>query len=171
MFGINYKNWINENIKLKVIEYQKMLNVEPSWDDIEVGYANTEDEKFMEFYKEEKCNHPKKLYRPGNTIVCHFIPISKELIKKYQDGDMDEKTWFKLCLDTRQVSRGITDAVTSTLQGFGREVALLSQKENWSHICGAEVAGLGKFEYKDNMFCIGDKIGYLGAVSTELKLD
>lgn len=170
MFGINYKRWIDENINLQVQKYEKILNVEPSWESVQVGYAYADDKRFMEFYDKNICNHPKRLYRPGKTIICHFVPIKNEFIIKYENNEIDDKTWEKLCLDTRRVSRGITDAITSTLQSFGREVSLLSQIENWSHICGAEVAGLGNFEYKDDMFYKGNMVGYLGAVSTEIEL-
>lgn len=171
MFGPNYKSWIRENVDLKVKEYLVWLDVKQCWDDIMIEYASTDNEKFMELSGNHRCKHPKRLYRPGNTVVCHFTPISENLVKQYHDGKMTKEAWEKLCLDTRQISRGITDAVVETLQDFGREVALLSERDGWSHACGAEVAGMGTFEYKEDMFCSETKIGYLGSVITEVIID
>lgn len=170
MFGINYKKWIKESVDLKVSEYIKWLDAKPCWSDIEIGYASAENEKFMELYENHKCKHPKQLYRPGNTVICHFTPISNELVAQYYDGKMPQEEWEKICADTKQISRGITDAIKETLQGFGREAALLTEREGWSHSCGAEVAGIGKFEYKEEMFCSETQIGFLGSVITEVEI-
>lgn len=97
MFGINYKNWIKESAEQKVDAYIKWLNVSPSWDDIEIGYASADHESFIELYQEQLCKHPKQLYRPGKTVICHFTPISNDLVKKYHDGQMSKEEWESLC--------------------------------------------------------------------------
>lgn len=170
MFGINYKNWIKEGVDSKVDEYLKWLDAKPCWSDIEIGYVPADHEAFMNLHINHKCKHPKELYRPGNTVICHFTPISKDLAAKYNDGEMSQKEWDKLCIDTRQISRGITDAIIETLRGFGREAALLTEREGWSHSCGAEAAGMGKFGYKEEMFCSETQIGFLGSMITEVEI-
>lgn len=72
--------------------------------------------------------------------------------------------------NTRQISRGITDGIISTLRGLGREVALLTEQEGWSHACGGEVAGMGKIDYKDDMFHKGNQIGSMGSVIAEVEI-
>lgn len=173
MFGINYKFWLKEGIGKKVEEYKIWLKEEHCWGDVELGYAPANDDKFMEYFDKGICNHPKRMYRPGNTVIVHFTPILEDLTKKYREGKMSRDEWERICLHTRQLSRGITDAITSTLQNYGREVSLLSEREKWSHACGADVAGMGAFEYKeeDEMFYRGDQVGFLGAVTTEVVLE
>ena len=122
----------------------------------------------MELYESGKCKHPKAIYRPGNTVITHFIPLSEDTAKQYYDGKIPPDEWERICNHTRQISRGITDAITSTLQGFGRLVALLPEREGWSHAYGAEVAGMGKFQQKEGMFYSENQIGYFGSVASEL---
>lgn len=171
MLSANYKNLIAENVDLKVLEYIELLDVKESWEDIVIVYTPADNEEFMNLYECQKCQHPKSLYTPGKTVISHFTPISEELLEQHQNGKMTEEQWEKLCKDTRQVSRAITDAIVLTLQDFGREVALLSERDGWSHLCGAEVAGIGKFEYKEDMFYLESQVGSLGSVITELVLD
>ncbi|MGI6730910.1 MAG: hypothetical protein ACOX5F_03305 [Anaerovoracaceae bacterium] len=170
MFGINYKNWIKESADQKIAEYIKWLNVSPSWDNIQIGYASADHERFMELYQNHICKHPKRLYRPGKTVICHFTPISNDIVKKYHDGKIAKEEWEKLCANTWQISRGITDGIIATLRSLGREVALLTEQEGWSHACGGEIAGMGKFEYKDEMFHKGNQIGYMGSAITEVEI-
>lgn len=171
MIGFDYKIWVDENVGLKLKEYMELLDVKQCWDDIIIKYTPADHGDFTKFYSTHECKHPKLLYSPGKTVISHFTPISKELLDRYNQGNMSEEEWEKLCINTRQVSRGISDAIIRTLQTFGREVALLSEREGWSHVCGAEVAGMGKFEFKDDMFYSGTKIGYMGSVITEVIID
>lgn len=171
MFGINYKMWITENAEKKFQEYLNILNAEKSlWGEIAIGFGSVDDVRFDNFYAEGKCNHPKRMYRPGNTVICHFLPIADEVYEKYKKGVTSEENWEAICLDTRRISRGITDSITATLQSYGREVSLLPERENWSHACGAEVAGLPTFEKVGDMFIGDGKIGCIGSVITEVKI-
>lgn len=171
MLGFNYKIWITESAELKVAEYMEVLNVNQCWDDIVIGYSSADGEEFMKFYADNTCKHPKELYTPGKTVISHFTPISRDLVEAYKQGKMTKEEWEKLCNDTRKVSRGITDGIIELLQGFGREIALLSERDEWCHICGAEASKLGKFEKKDEMFYLGDQVGYLGSAVTELVIE
>ncbi|MEG1929745.1 MAG: hypothetical protein RR131_01280 [Anaerovorax sp.] len=170
MFGIDYKKWIAEAVAAKMAEYLVWLKVSPSWEKTVIGYADAKDKKFDAYFEQGLCNHPKRMYRPGNTVIVHFTQISPHLVTDYEEGRMTGEDWEKLCLDTRQVARGITDGVISTLQAFGREVSLLPESENWSHVCGAEVANLGTFEKKEDMIWKDQAVGYMGAVITEVPL-
>jgi hypothetical protein len=125
----------------------------------------------MKFYASHGCKHPKELYTPGKTVISHFIPISKDLVDQYSQGNITKDEWEKMCKETKQVSRGITDSIIETLQGFGREAALLSERDGWSHLCGAEVAQIGMFENKENMLYSGAQVGWLGSLITEVIID
>jgi len=171
MLKFNYKIWLTENVDLKVKEYMELLNVKHSWDDIVIEYTSADHEDYMKLFTSHECKHPKELYSPGKTVISHFTPISKDLVEKYHQGKMSKEEWDKLCRDTRQVSRGITDAIILTFQNFGREVALLSEREGWSNVCGAELAGIGKFEKKDDIFYSETQVGCLGSVITEVVID
>ncbi len=170
MFGINYKLLINENIEIKIQEYITWLDTENNWNKVEIGFGDANEEIFTQLHKEYKCTHPKKLYRPGNTVICHFLSIKKDLIEDYKSGKISKENWEKICLETRQVSRGITDAIISTFQGYGREISLLSELDGWSNKYGAEVVGLGKFDQEDYMFRREEQIGCIGSVATETEM-
>lgn len=171
MLKFDYKFWINENIDLKIKEYMEWLDLQPCWDDIIVKYTSADHEGYMERFKSHECKHPKALYTPGKTVITHFTPIRKDLVDQYNEGKISRENWDKMCRDTRQVSRGITDSIILTLQSFGREVALLSEKEGWCNLSGAEMAGLGNFENKDDVFYSNEMVGCLGSVVTELIID
>lgn len=170
MFGTNYKFFINENTDNKIQEYIKWLDTENNWNKVEIGFGDANDERFTQLHVEYKCTHPKKLYRPGNTLISHFLSIRQDLIEDYKAGNISEEKWGKICLETRQVSRGITDAIITTFQTYGREISLLSELDGWSNMYGAEVAGLGKFEKDSFMFLRGEQVGCLGSVVTETKV-
>lgn len=171
MFGVNYKLFMNENIEKKIQEYITWLDTENNWNNVEIGFVDANDERFLQFHIDYKCTHPKKLYRPGNTVICHFLPIKQELISEYKTGNISEENWEKICLETRQMSRGITDAIISTFQGYGREISLLSELDGWSNMYGAEVAGLGEFTQEDYMFQRGEQLGCIGSVATETEIN
>jgi len=167
MFGINYKLFINENVESKIQEYIKWLGTENNWNEVEIGFGDANAKIFTQLHIEYKCTHPKKLYRPGNTLICHFLSIKQDLIEDYKAKKISEEKWEKICLETRQVSRGITDAIISTFQSYGREISLLSELDGWSHMYGAEVAGLGQFKAESFMFRRGEQVGCIGSVVTE----
>ena len=171
MLKFNYKTWITENVDLKVKEYMDMLKVERFWDNIVIEYTSADHEEYIKLFASNECKHPKELYSPGKTVITHFIPISKDIVEKYHQGKMSREEWEKLCRDTRQISRGITDAIILTFQDFGREVALLSEREGWSNAWGAELAGIGEFVKKEDMFYSETQVGSLGSVITEVVID
>ena len=171
MLKFNYKIWIAENVEKKVKEYMEWLDVSNCWEDIIIEYTSAEHEDYMKLFASHECKHPKELYSPGKTVITHFTPIAKDLVDQHNQGKMSKEEWDKLCRDTRQMSRGITDSIILTFQNFGREVALLSEREGWSNACGAELAGIGKFESKEDMFYSGKQVGSLGSVVTEVIID
>jgi len=164
---MDYRYFLNENIDHKIQEYMEELNTGHIWNQVELGFGDANDERFTKLHIDFECTHPKKLYRPGKTLICHFLGIKQDLVDSHQRHEISEEEWNRICLETRQVSRGITDAVISTFQTFGREVSLLSELDGWSHLHGAEIAGLGKFEKNGPMVQRGNQIGALGSVVTE----
>lgn len=171
MLKMDYKLWIKESVDLKIEEYSEWMGIKPFWDHVIIEYTSADDEGYMKLFESHTCKHPKALYSPGKTVITHFTPISKDLVKQHNEGKISEEDWDKMCRDTRQMSRGITDAIILTLQGFGREVALLSEREGWCNLSGAEMAGLGKFENRDQVFYSDDMVGGLGNVVTEVIID
>jgi hypothetical protein len=164
---MNYRFFLNENIEKKIQAYMKELNCKYNWNQVELGFGDANDERFIKLHMNFECTHPKKLYRPGRTLICHFISIKQELINAHEEQQVGEEEWDKICLESRQVSLGVTDAIIYTLETFGREVALLSEIDGWSHLHGAEIVGLGHFEKNGNMVQRGSQIGFLGSVVTE----
>ena len=167
---MDYRYFLNENIESKIQEYIKELQTEYNWNQVELGFGDANDERFATLHVDYECTHPKKLYRPGKTLICHFLSIKNELVDSHENDEISDGDWERICLETRQVSRGITDAILSTFQDFGREISLLSELDGWSHVHGAEIAGLGKFEKKGYMVHRGAEIGCLGSVVTEIEL-
>lgn len=167
MLKMNYKYFINEGILKKMTEYMNWLDTENMWNEVEIGYADANHEDFKQLHIDYHCTHPKKLYRPGNTLICHFLSIKQDLVDDYKAGKISDEKWEKICLDTRQISRGITDSIISTFQTYGREISLLSELDGWSNMHGAEIAGLGKFEKDRYMFFRGEEMGCIGSVVTE----
>lgn len=167
MLGMDYRYFINENMNKKIGEYKEWLGADHNWNPVEIGFSNANDGAFTKLHIDYACTHPKKLYRPGNTVIVHFISIKQDLVEGYKSGEIGEERWEKICLETRQISRGITDSIIFTFQDFGREISLLSELDGWSNQHGAEVAGLGKFNKEGFMFYRGDQIGCIGSVVTE----
>ncbi|HIU25926.1 MAG TPA: hypothetical protein IAC50_05475 [Candidatus Copromorpha excrementigallinarum] len=149
-FGVDIKSAIAENVKRAVTEFERRDDVVTAFGDPVIGYADTKNPLFDMFFTRGLSDHPKGIYRPGSTVVVHFVPYGREVIKA---GPASDK-WIRAFTESMWLSMRINGVIRETLDTVGRLSSCTNTPtdwnedtchEEWSHKMAAFAAGMGPF--------------------------
>lgn len=119
-----------------------------------VAYHYARDPIFDTLYRMGMCDHPSKVYRPGNTIITYFVPYSDSVIESNRDGSTPSPEWSAAFGKGSVLTMRLNRAIKETLEQWGRLVSYLNTqldwnekkaREEWSHKTAAYISGMGSF--------------------------
>lgn len=140
-----------------------------------VAFADAQDPEFLELKKVAVGNHnrPVDLLPDARTVICYFIPYSRELIADNRDGEMASRSWAlayvvtnKLIADLNQAlldhlaKQGINGTFVPATHNFDKETLTAP----WSHRHVGYVAGLGTFGLNNMLITASGCAGRLGSL-------
>ena len=144
---------IEEFIDRTVEEYQGRDDVTTKFGKAKLGFVSASDQMFDAFFARGENDHPKKIWRPGNTLIVYYLPFADEIPQADEKGNANPD-WLKAIEDSRWLSMKVNDAIVDALREFGRLYSRLSttvdwdyskHRYEWSHKLAGYLAGLGTF--------------------------
>lgn len=177
-FGVDIKKKIEENIKATIKEFENKPDVATRFKEPVIGYANTLNPMFDMYFSRQLCDHPKNLFRPGNTIIVHFLPYIDEIVESNRGGTAPSKEWTRAREESMWLSMRINAVIRETLDEIGRFSSHLNTpgdwdeglcRESWSHKLAAYAAGMGTFGPAGSFITERGFGGRFGAVVTDGK--
>ena len=127
-FGVDIKSAIAENVKRAVTEFERRDDVVTAFGDPVIGYADTKNPLFDMFFTRGLSDHPKGIYRPGSTVVVHFVPYGREVIKA---GPASDK-WIRAFTESMWLSMRINGVIRETLDTVGRLSSCTNTPTDWN---------------------------------------
>ena len=70
--GVNIKEKILNDVKMAVKEFEQRPDIRTKFGEPIVGYADSRNVIFDMYFSRTICDHPKKIYRPGNTVCLLY---------------------------------------------------------------------------------------------------
>lgn len=152
--GVDIKGKIIEDIKQAVREFEERPDIHTRFGTPLVGYADARNPIFDMYFSRSICDHPKRIYRPGNTVVVHFIPYAPELTESNRGGNAPSEQWTLAFRDSMWLSMRLNGVIREALDTVGRLSSCTNTptdwneercREEWSHKLVAYAAGMGHF--------------------------
>ncbi len=180
MWGIDIKKRIEEAVMSTADDYKKEKGLSDVFLDPIIGYASAKDPLFFTFNDRNWTLHPKEIYRPGNTIIVHFLPFAPWVAESNRGGKTVSKEWTAAWDASIMFSAMINDAIKETLESLGRLASLANlpsdwcdEKDgpNWSHKLTAFAAGMGDFGIAGSFNTSAGSAGRFGSVITEYVIE
>ncbi|MEG0157227.1 MAG: hypothetical protein RR626_04845 [Anaerovoracaceae bacterium] len=150
----NIKVRIRDNVKAAIKEYEGREGCNTTFGEPIIGYVSVDHPMFMLFFDEGVSSHPKEIYRPGNTLIVHFVPYSKEIIESNRGGELPSQAWSSAFYDSMHLSMYLNRVIRDTLDEVGRIHSSTAvptdwndetHRPSWSHKLAAYAASLGRF--------------------------
>ena len=69
------KKFIEKNVRETVIAFQKRPESTTRYGEPVIEYVSVFHPLFDHLYMEQLCEHPKKVYNPGHSIIVHYVPV------------------------------------------------------------------------------------------------
>ena len=171
---------IEENVRRTVEEFQAKAEVTTRFKDPVIAYLSTTHPLFDTFFARGENDHPKKIYRPGNTLIVHYVPWAEEIIRSNQDGDRPSQAWMDADRDSLHLAMAINQTIRKTLNKVGRLHSNTSSmidwdkdlhRYSWSNKIAGFIAGIGTFGPAGSFRGCGmagspGSFGRVGSVST-----
>lgn len=167
---------IGVDIKAKIIndmneakrEFEARPGMNSRFGEPIVGYVDTNHPIFDMYFSRSICDHPKAIYRPGHTVIVHFIPFAPEITQSNKGGDAPSKEWLEAFNDSMWLSMRFNGVIRDALDTIGRLSSCTNTpvdwneercREEWSHKLCAFAAGMGQFGPAG---CLKTKNGFAG---------
>lgn len=147
------KKHIQENAEAAVIEFQKRDDIVCRFDAPVIAYVDAEDVRFDMLFARGLNDHPKKIYRPGKTIIVHYTPFAEEIVKENEEADAPTETWVRGYMESLWLAMILNRTIINTVHSQGRLTSYLNTmmewnsrtcREPWSHKLTAAIGGLGE---------------------------
>lgn len=176
MVGINIKKKIEDNIRKTIKEFEETDDISTRFKDPLIGYASSTDMLFDMFFSRRLSDHPKSIYRPGNTVILYFLPYADDITESNTGGDMPSEKWTKAFTESMWLSMKINGVIRRTLDSVGRLSSCANtptdwnedtHHENWSHKMAAYAAGMGEFGPAGSFHTKAGYGGRLGCIITD----
>lgn len=152
--GVDIKAKILEDVRNAVREFEARPDIKTKFGDPIVGYADTRNGIFDMYFSRRICDHPKRIYRPGNTAVVHFVPYAQEILESNRGGDKPSQQWTDAFNESMWLSMRLNGVIREALDTVGRLSSCTNTptdwneelcREGWSHKLVAYAAGMGTF--------------------------
>ncbi|MBQ6401422.1 MAG: hypothetical protein IJI20_03960 [Firmicutes bacterium] len=173
--GKRNKAQIVENVRRTVEEFQRQDSCQTKFGEPVVAFLSTTHPLFDTFFARGENDHPKNVYRPGNTLVVHYVPWAEEVCKSNAAGDAPSQEWKDADRDSLWLAMAINRVIRDTLDKVGRIHSNTSSmvdwdkekhRYGWSNKIAGYVAGLGEFGPAGSLVVDGSRGGRVGSIST-----
>lgn len=170
--GVDIKAKILNDIKKAIKEFEARPDIKTRFGEPLVGYADARNPIFDMYFSRTICDHPKRIYRPGNTVVVHFVPFAPEITESNRGGGAPSEAWETAFNESMWLSMRLNGVIREALDTVGRLSSCTNTptdwdeelcRESWSHKLAAYAAGMGEFGPAG---CLKTKNGFAGRFSS-----
>ena len=174
--GVDIKAAIEQNIKNAIEEFEKRDDIVTKFGEPIIGYANAKSPLFDMMFSRRLSNHPKSIYRPGNTVVLHFVPYAPAVAEGNEAADTPTEAWNRAFTESMWLSMRLNGVIRETLDTVGRLSSCTNTPvdwdedvchEEWSHKMAAYVADMGEFGPAGSFHTKNGYAGRLGSIITD----
>lgn len=180
-FGVDVKALLSEKVSDRVHEYENVPRIGTRYKAPLIGFVDTDNPLFDEFSFRRVCVHPKKIFRPGFTVIVYFVPFEDAIAESNRGGDTVSDAWNRAAGESIMLVAHINGAIREALQELGYYETSGTNlpgdwdeelcRPEWSHKHAAFLAGLGSFGTAGAFYTEKGFAGCFGSVITTLKLD
>ncbi len=180
MQGIDVKKMIYDEVIKTAARYKKEKGLSGMFLDPIIGYASSKDPLFLIFAERGWSLHPKEIYRPGNSVIVHFLPFSHSVVQSNGNGHSISEEWIAAYESAILFSAYINDSIMKSLGVLGRLTSLTNLPgdwnevrggPDWSHKLAAYVAGMGDFSIAESFNTESGSCGRFGSVITDYEIE
>lgn len=174
---------IEEAIRNTVREYNGRDDISTLFGEPVVSFVSAEHPLFDTFFARNENDHPKKIFRPGNTLIVHYVPWELDGAQgsagaddaKGNDPDVSDSAWAAADRESLWLAMEINKNIKKTLDKVGRIHSSTSTMVDWDmekHRCewsnkiAAFIGGIGEIGPAGSLHVNGKYAGRAGAVLT-----
>ena len=164
---------IEENVRQTVIDFGKREDIKTRFGEPVIAFLSTTHPLFDTFFARGENDHPKNIYRPGNTLILHYVPWEEGVEKSNEASDKDGEDpkeaggdagcgedkkrpspqWLAADRESLWLAMEINKTIKKTLDKVGRIHSNTSSmvdwdknkhRYGWSNRIAGFIAGLGE---------------------------
>lgn len=126
------KQFIEKNVRKAIEEFQQRPGVITKYGEPVIGYVSMFHPLFDHLYIEGMCEHPKKIYNPGHTIIVHYVPVVNDAVDELHAKGRDSHKWERAHYDSIMLSQYINMAIRDSLVKLGRIYSIPGVATEWN---------------------------------------
>jgi len=168
------KVFIEKNVREAVEAFQQRPEVTTTYGEPIIEYVSVFHPLFDHLYMEGLCEHPKKVYNPGHSIIVHYVPVIGGAEEDLEAKGRESEVWKKAHYDSIMLAMYINMAIRDSLVKLGRISSITGVASNWNRELHmpvwsskiiAYLAGIGEIGPAGSLHT---KTGFIGSVGTTI---
>lgn len=169
------KQQIVDNVNATVDEFNEREDITTMFGEPVVAFVSTTHPLFDTFFARGENDHPKKLYRPGNTLIVHYVPWDESIAKSNEGNAAPSEEWLAADRESLWLAMEINKTIKKTLDKVGRIHSNTStmidwdkekHRYGWSNKVAAFIGGIGSFGPAGSLHAAGSYGGRVGSIIT-----
>ena len=178
MFEDSIRLGIEKRVKEAVEKFSAKDDISTKFGEPVVGYIDPTNMMFDMFFTRGLSDHPKNIYRPGNTIVLYYVPYPADVAESNFGGSEPSEKWSRAYIESMWLVMEVNAVIRDYLDSLGILSSLLNtpldwdeeaHHESWSHKLAAFAAGMGKLGPAGSFYAEDGSCGRVSAVISTRK--
>ena len=179
-FGIDPRDVLRRNIVAGVEKYQRENSLKTRFGEPILGFARANHPLFDIFFGRDELIHPKGVYRPGNTVIVHFLPFQHPLSTLAPHDPEARQRWETAMKESIMLSMGINGIIRDTMSAAGHMVSgtttpadwnPIKLAPEWNHKLAAYICGIGHISFGDSLLTSSGAAGRFGSAITDFVME
>ena len=159
-----------------VTAFQEREDIQTVFGEPQIAYLSTTHPLFDTFFARDMCDHPKNIYRPGNTLILHYVPIDPQICEGNLLQGQPSEGWVRANIESLWLAMDINRVIKDTLTKVGRihsntsgmvDWDLKKHRYSWSNKIAGFIAGLGELGPAGSFHGSQGYAGRVGSISTD----
>lgn len=168
------KKFIERNVREAAKHFQERPEVITEFGEPVIRYVSAFHPLFDHLYMERLCEHPKKIYNPGHSIIVHYVPVIGDAVEDLEAKGRDSHKWERAHYDSIMLSQYINMAIRDSLAKLGRISSISGVATDWNRkmhmpMWGGKIvacmAGIGELGPAGSFH---SEYGYAGSIGTTM---
>lgn len=179
-YNIDPRKLILDNVLEGVEAYLKENALATQFGKPVIGYAEANNPLFDIFFDRGENLHPKAVYRPGTTVIVHFLPFHREVLESNRGAHRVSQEWTRAMNESIMLSTRINSIIKETMAVAGHTVSGTALPGDWdtekfapewNHKIAAFICGLGELSIGGSFQTAAGVAGRFGSVITDYPIE
>ena len=117
------KRKLEREIREAARRFQERDDITCRFGEPAVTYVSVDDVRFDMLFARGLNGHPREIYRPGRTIILHYLPLAEETVRANEAAAEPTEEWVRAFYESLWLAMAVNQTIREVMTGQGRLIS------------------------------------------------